>query len=361
MKIMLILAMGFFDSGVLKKLVNVRVSPMCIKGIIKNALRYCLNITLGAYYFSRFLFVSDKPSAPVWISITKAQIKNRINAWRARNRGFIAINHENMKKYKNSDTLVILGSGPSINDIEDTEWEMIKRCDSFAFNSFYAHPFIPTYYHLELYSGNKELHRECYSLKSNDFKKIPMILNFNHLSKEEVASDFSYITDCYVSIPFVASGINSEQKFSEMIEFLDIDHIFSKKSLLIHHRASLFLAISFAVIMGYKKIVLAGVDMFDMEYFFFDADKYSDEIASKLRVAKLESCIKARGETAENIHKVADPSLFNTLPLDKAIVIFNEKYLKPREIDLLLLSNNSLLYPRIRELEKNGPTSPRLQ
>ena len=331
-----------------------------IKTRIKKSLRYWLDMTLHACFFSRYLFVEDKPSAPVWISIKKALLIRRINAWRARKKGFIEINYDNMKKYKNSDTLFNLGSGPSINDIDDIEWEMIKSCDSFAFNSFYAHPFVPTYYHSEPSKNpiNREIHKECYSLKSIDFKKIPFILNFNHLSKES-DPNFTYISNCYVSIPISVSLVDSEQHFAEMIDFFNIHYGSSMESMLIHHRASIFLAISFAVMMRYKKIVLAGVDMFDMEYFFFNVDMYPGEVARKLREAKLEVNKKCQRESTKNIHRVADPGM-NSLPVDKAVVIFNEKYLKPRGIHLSLLSKKTLLYPRIGEFSKevllNSPT-----
>ena len=322
---------------------------------MKKLLRYLLDIILRSYYKVKFTLSAKKPTARIWIAVKKAQLRKNINFWRARKKGFIAINYENMKKYKTSDTLVILGSGPSINDIDDTEWEKIRRCDSFAFNSFYAHPFTPTYYHMELVSDDpksREVHKECYLLKPNEFKKIPMILNFKHLSKQSHPLDFDYINNCYVSIPISVSGINSEQDFSEMIGLLTSHDISAMESSLIHHRASLFLAISFAVMMRYEKIVLAGVDMFDMDYFFFDNNNYKDDVSIKLRKAKLEACEKCKEESTQKIHRVADSGIFGALPLDKAIVLYNENYLKPMGIDLSLLSDKSLLYPRIRRLKR---------
>lgn len=132
-----------------------------------------------------------------------------------------------------------------------------------------------------------------------------------------------------------------------MLKHISDNHDVTKESLLLHYRASAFLAISFAVMMKYKKIVLAGVDMFDMNYFLFDTEKYQDEVAEKLRVAKQESSQKALRQATTNLHRTADPGLFNLLPLDQVIVLYNEYYLKPKNIELTLLSEKSLLYPRI--------------
>ena len=67
---------------------------------------------------------------------------------------------DNKKNYKNitlnelrdaksSETIVLLGSAPSINDITQKEWEQIKTCDSFGINFWYLNDFVPTYYFME--------------------------------------------------------------------------------------------------------------------------------------------------------------------------------------------------------------------
>src|SRR5690606_5685681 len=52
--------------------------------------------------------------------------------------------------YKRSDTIFLLGSGPSINRITAQQWANIKQHDSIGFNFWLAHKFIPTFYMLQL-------------------------------------------------------------------------------------------------------------------------------------------------------------------------------------------------------------------
>ena len=48
--------------------------------------------------------------------------------------------------YKRSDTLFVLGSGPSINRIPQERWRAIAAHDSVGFNFWPYHPFVPTFY-----------------------------------------------------------------------------------------------------------------------------------------------------------------------------------------------------------------------
>ena len=48
--------------------------------------------------------------------------------------------------FKTSDTLFILGSGPSISLITDYQWDFISLHNSAAFNRWFYHPFVPDFY-----------------------------------------------------------------------------------------------------------------------------------------------------------------------------------------------------------------------
>ena len=50
-----------------------------------------------------------------------------------------------LNEVKKSNTLFILGSGDSINDINNKQWEEIKQSDSLGINSWLVHKHMPTY------------------------------------------------------------------------------------------------------------------------------------------------------------------------------------------------------------------------
>ncbi len=49
----------------------------------------------------------------------------------------------NLSPIKTSDTVFILGSGWSINEIPDNRWDVIGRHDTIGFNFWPVHPFVP--------------------------------------------------------------------------------------------------------------------------------------------------------------------------------------------------------------------------
>src|SRR5277367_6231679 len=55
----------------------------------------------------------------------------------------------NLQRCKTSETLFVLGSAWSINDISDERWQIIGRHDTIGFNFWPAHPFIPRFYVFE--------------------------------------------------------------------------------------------------------------------------------------------------------------------------------------------------------------------
>ena len=64
------------------------------------------------------------------------------------------LNVSQLKKHKTSNTIYILGSGPSILNISKEEWAHIQNHDSIGFNHWYAHGYEPTFYDLSYLADN---------------------------------------------------------------------------------------------------------------------------------------------------------------------------------------------------------------
>lgn len=59
------------------------------------------------------------------------------------------IDVEDIKKGKRKDTIFIMGSGYSINDITKEEWQHIEEVgDTLSFNYFFRGEFVPMTYHI---------------------------------------------------------------------------------------------------------------------------------------------------------------------------------------------------------------------
>jgi hypothetical protein len=65
---------------------------------------------------------------------------------------------EELRHARRTDTLFILGSGPSLLDVTPDQWSYVSRHDSFGINYSFMLDFVPTYHLIE--DGKEHWHRE---------------------------------------------------------------------------------------------------------------------------------------------------------------------------------------------------------
>ncbi|MDP2161378.1 MAG: hypothetical protein Q8K02_12915, partial [Flavobacterium sp.] len=95
-----------------------------------------------------------------------------------------------LSKVKRSDTIFVLGSSPSINELTEDNWREIARQDSLALNRFCFHEHVPTFYWLEFPNNVPALHFVLEEIRAKYNKKSPkFILNFNNVISTPVKFD----------------------------------------------------------------------------------------------------------------------------------------------------------------------------
>lgn len=251
--------------------------------------------------------------------------------------GYRVVKRDTLLPYKSSDTLFVLGSGPSINLINNAEWEDIARHNSIGFNYFLAHSFVPTFYHMELLQKHMPMFRDCYSQRREAYRGVPFMLNLHFIINDYKSDDLDFIENRMVTVPRMYSEANSND-MDKIIRFTGkyiepFDDYF-----LLHYRGSLCLMISIGVMLGYKKIILAGVDLNSPSYFYC-ADHYACEATKELRKDR---CQRIEG----GLHATADPSFIpSTITIDGVLKLLREATLIPRGIELYVYDRDSLLYP----------------
>ena len=174
-------------------------------------------------------------------------------------------------KYKRSDTLFILGSGASINNVPSWQWEMIAKHDSLGFNWFIYHPFIPTFYYVEYDRSPffREFQKESIKRRFYDYKNTVFFVH-SRAKKRGVHPRFmpDYFPDtpkcCYYRYPRLIKKHPSQPLTAE--DF--------KKGFQV--RGSLNLMLYIAYKMKYNHIVLMGVDLKHHIYFYDDYSKYPE-------------------------------------------------------------------------------------
>lgn len=178
----------------------------------------------------------------------------------------IELNVNDIKKSK--DTVFIMGSGYSINDISKEEWEHFKQNgDIFSFNFFFKGNFVPIQYHLV---------REMKYFRSVLFNKDIFKSYCNNLFKNPHYKNSIF----FILSDFKSPAANWSVFFLKL--FKDKKICFYKnlkdRTLILppsediknmpHCSATLFDVINISYILGYKKIVLVGIDLYDRRYFW---------------------------------------------------------------------------------------------
>lgn len=252
--------------------------------------------------------------------------------------GIKTLNIEELKKYKKSETLFVLGSGWSINEISDSQWEIIKKKDSIGFNLWVIHDFQPTYYMLEGPRNSEMRELLCRKLneKKEAFNKTPILIKDAESKRtKKVLSklSISYFDEIQLCKERFIPG-NDIKTLSRY--FNKLEHHFNANNYLLKKQASVFSILSLGYLLDYDKVILCGIDLNGSEY-FYNSEKYLDENVVLKTI--IESSKKAYQNSS--FHKTADPNLHN-LPIDELVSWFNEVY-KEKESEILVENKSSLL------------------
>ncbi|HDZ60905.1 MAG TPA: hypothetical protein ENH46_04320 [Candidatus Pacearchaeota archaeon] len=180
-----------------------------------------------------------------------------------------------VKQCKNTNTIVILGSGSSINEINEEQWKFIKSVDTIGINKWFIHNFIPTYYHYETYRYAQDLNPLLRLQEEFDFRnryqnvlfftsELDKKLGWHPVYRFEI---FPNNAEVYTYPGYISKKFRAKYKVSFDDFSLNLgDPVW-------RIRGSLTSVIHLAIQIGYKKIILSGVDLNNQDYFF---DKFLD-------------------------------------------------------------------------------------
>jgi hypothetical protein len=246
---------------------------------------------------------------------------------------------------KTSDTVFILGSGWSINEISDERWSAIRRHDSIGFNFWPVHPFVPRIFVFEnLCTGlQQDLYRAFFTTierRADDYERVVKIATEPHpQSKRQLLHELppAFRKNLYVGYtsPLVA---RSSAELESGMRYLRGNGMFTPGNSLewlFKYGGSVIAMLSLAVKMDYRRVVLCGIDLGKQDYFYHDPVRYPEscdwEFASR-----------------RDIHLTAR-RLPWMVPAQEVIAAFKKVVLDPAEIELYVENRSSTLFPRISE------------
>ena len=169
-----------------------------------------------------------------------------------------------MKRLKrNHDSAVILGCGPSINEITDEVESELKNHDTWAINNFMVHKtIIPNFYHLEVKKHrNLKMATDIIKSKKEEYKVIDWVLD--------------------ESRPYLFDIVRPEwfpkiHRYRKRYEPVDSGKYKPEGNPRVSCGASMSLILDMAARLGYSAMYFIGVDFYSSEYFWTQNHEYDD-------------------------------------------------------------------------------------
>jgi len=179
--------------------------------------------------------------------------------------------YEDLLAHKKSQRAFIFGSGYSINSITDEEWDHIGKFDTIGFNGSIYLDKIPQKF--LVFRAWTEIAAGLVNWRNDTFEVL------NVIKKNQKLDETIFLFPNNISSVFnnrIIADKLWDKKNALYFYYTDklskLPHADMRNGL-VHATGSLCSAISLAVGLGYKEIVLAGVDLYDNRYFWLPYEK----------------------------------------------------------------------------------------
>ena len=196
----------------------------------------------------------------------------RLQAWLAFRRSISAyrvLDETALRATRKSDTVFIFGSGYSLNAIPPEEWQAIEAHNTIGFNWFVRERFVRCDYHFVREIVDKDLDG---SWKA----EVPEHFDLVRDEPQWANTVFMVQTGFRATNGNRALGYRFVPVKNPVFLWRTRDRAVPTRSIrdgLSHSHGTLSECINFAALMGWRHIVLAGVDLYDRRYFWLGPDE----------------------------------------------------------------------------------------
>jgi hypothetical protein len=253
-------------------------------------------------------------------------------AWRHRGGRWEILTVEQARARKASDTLFVIGSGPSILELDERRWKQVAGGDSFGINFSYLLDVSPTF-HVNEDPPEPWLRRLHVAVLAPRRRRLGDTIWF--VSRRQPRRG---IHPRYAPEMFPEPARVCIYDFPPRL-ILDADRPFRAADFAraIRYRGTMSLVLHWAVAWGYRRIVLLGVDP-QTPHHFFEALPEMREYVEKVERAQVDDTqpfplMKGKAGTWRT--------------LDEYLVALSELHLQPRGVELCVGDPASVLCPRI--------------
>ncbi|MEK7269396.1 MAG: hypothetical protein AAB215_00480 [Planctomycetota bacterium] len=257
-----------------------------------------------------------------------------VAAWRNRGLDYEILTFEEVRRRRTSETLFLIGSGPSVLRVSDEQWKYVDRHDSFGINFSFLLEHILTYHIME-------------DPKPRDAWLRKLLVDVLAPRRERLRDTVWFISDRqprrgihprYTPELFPLRPRVLIYRFPGRL-LLDCDRPFRAEDFerSVRYRGTMSVALHFAISLGYRRIVLLGVDLHTPRHFF----EGMEEMQAYVRNVSPDQLDDTRP------FPVMIPRVGMFRPLDEYLYALNELHFSRKGIELYVGNRDNVLCPRI--------------
>jgi len=240
------------------------------------------------------------------------------------------IARERWAEHKTSDTLFVIGSGPSVNNLSEAQWQHIGEHDSIGLNFAFLTRRPMTYFYLGYEPSSKDSILKAFSGEVREAyrhtlwflptKVLPRLVH------PRTISEF-FPPEPKLALFDLPPGLT-----------LDSDRAFTREDFefSLNYRGVMGVGLHLADLMDYKNIVLVGVDLHTFHHFF-------DEDPVMVEERKIYNAKMAAGGKFESM--LPKHSKFRRM--DEYYYALDELYFCPRGRKLYIANADNMLAPKL--------------
>ena len=226
-----------------------------------------------------------------------------LDAWmrdRLNRKSYRVLDENQLHLTRKSEKVFIFGCGYSLNDISPEEWQHISQHDTLGFNHFTYQNWIPVDYHL-MRGGVYE----CFDNWQGFAIDYMKTLNENPYFKDTIlilqGEYRAQFCNQLIGYKLVRPGTQIFRYTTARTSKLPT-HSFQEG--LSHNSGTLCDVVNFAYCLGWKEIVLVGVDLYDTRYFWLQPEETLavDYSTGKIVAGKTNN---VRGQRYDETHNTA--------------------------------------------------------
>lgn len=270
-----------------------------------------------------------------------------------RRTGIPELNQIDLLQIKGSETLFVLGSGPSINKISPARWQMIAGHDTLGFNFWLYHSFVPKFYFFESIEESAspaafDSYLTLVNRRVEDYAStIKIAMEFHRRGRQTVEHLPPAFKKELFAIHKVEAPARNEAELVRALHYLQRRGAFQvtgRFSSLLKYASSLTSILVFALKLGYKRIVLCGIDLRTPDYFFQDRGFYSESW-------------EPPPEERKERHDTDIPLTWR-LPATRVVAVIKQQLLDPAGTELYVENEDSALWPMLPTFMAPEPPHP---